>query len=184
MKRKRLKRYFFERDTRIVAKDLLGKYLCGKIGKKVICGRILETEAYRGEYDLACHACHGRTKRTEIMYGRAGCAYIYLCYGMHWMLNIVTEKENFPAAVLIRALQVETGAAQKNKINLSGPGKLTKFLQISGKFNGEDLINSKKLWVEDRGEIVKNSDIKKGPRIGVSYAKHCAKWKWNFKIKV
>jgi len=206
-----LTKKFYQRDTRVVAKDLLGKYLCRKIGKKVICGKIIETEAYRGENDLACHASRGRTKRTETMYGEAGRSYIYLCYGMYWMLNIVTEQKNFPAAVLIRALEPASSLSlrggecpRSNLISyklsesidsksrrlkaksyklLSGPGKLTKNLQITGKLNGEDLTVSKELWAEDRGVIIKKSDIISSPRIGVNYAKHSALWPWRFYLQ-
>lgn len=175
-----LKRDFFEQNTLLVAEKLLGKFLCRKLNGRILCGKIIETEAYRGEYDLACHACRGKTKRTEIMYGRAGYAYVYLCYGMHWMLNIVTEKKNFPAAVLIRSLEIcEDG----NEKVLNGPGKITKFLKINKEMNGEDLTNSDKLWVEDWGGYVKKSEIRRTPRIGVGYAKHCSRWRWRFVLK-
>ena len=176
----KITRPFYNRNTVDVAKDLLGKFLFRKLGKIEICAQIIETEAYRGESDLACHAARGRTKRTEIMYGEPGHAYIYLCYGMHWMLNIVTEKKDFPAAVLIRSLEPKT---YNLKPDLSGPGKLTKNLNIDGKLNGEDLTQSNKIWIEDRGVKVKKSGIISSPRIGVAYAKHCAIWPWRFYLK-
>src|SRR3989338_8151058 len=99
-----LKRKFFEGDTRAVARGLLGKVLVRKIGRKLIAGMIVETEAYMGARDLACHSAKGRTPRTEVMFGPAGHAYIYLIYGMHFCLNIVTEREKFPSAVLLRGV--------------------------------------------------------------------------------
>lgn len=168
----RLKRNFFNRPTLIVAKELLGKCLVRKIGKRIIRGRITETEAYIGSSDLACHASKGRTKRTEIMFGPAGFTYIYMIYGMYYCLNIITEEKDFPATVLIRGLNAE---------GCDGPGKLCQELKIDKKLNGEDIAKSKKLWIED-GEKIKSSKIKRNKRIGVDYA---GKWKdklWRFHI--
>jgi DNA-3-methyladenine glycosylase len=173
----KLTREFFNRNTLKVAKNLLGKYLCRRIGKKVVCGMITETEAYRGEDDLACHASRGRTKRTEIMYGEPGHAYVYLCYGKHWMLNIVTEKKDLPAAVLIRSIKL---AEVTPRQYVSGPGRVTNKLQIDKRFNKVNLLKSTSLWVEDKGVKIRNTQIKNTPRIGVSYAKHCSKWPWRF----
>jgi DNA-3-methyladenine glycosylase len=154
---KRLSIDFFIRDVLEVAPDLPGKTLVirlpdGTIGRF----RITEVEAYRGADDKACHACRGRTPRTEIMFHEGGRLYVYLIYGMYWMLNIVTGKENDPQAVLIRG--VET---------YSGPGKLTKSLGIDRSYYGEDLVTSERIWLEDDG--VKPA-IKTGPRIGIDYA--------------
>src|SRR4051812_1734914 len=110
-----LGKIFFNRKTTIVAKDLVGKYLVRKVGTKILAEQIIEVEAYVGPHDLASHSSRGRTKRTEIMFGEAGTLYIYFIYGVHWMLNVVTEEKDFPAAVLIRA----TSGAR-------GPGVLTK----------------------------------------------------------
>ena len=127
---------FYHRPCVEVARDLVGKILVHN-GKSL---RITETEAYCGEADTACHASCGRTKRTEVMYREAGAVYIYLCYGMHWMLNIVTGEEDQPEAVLIRACE-----------EAPGPGKLTKALGITGELNRGSVVTSDNLWVEDDG---------------------------------
>ena len=173
----KLGRKFFERDTLEVAKDLLGCFLVRKIGKKVVRARIVETEAYKGEDDLACHASKGRTKRTEVMYGKAGHAYIYLIYGMYELLNIVTEKKDFPAAVLIRAVEIE-GIPLKET---NGPGKLTRALQIDRQLNAEDLISSNELWLE-KGKLSSSETMQSTKRIGVDYAKHCSEYLWRFLV--
>ena len=129
---KRLSYDFFHRSCPEVAKDLVGKVLIHG-GKQL---RISETECYCGESDTACHASRGRTKRTEVMYGSAGTVYVYLCYGMHWMLNIVTGEENQPEAVLIRAC-----------VEANGPGKLTKALGITGEENRSSVLTSDDLWI-------------------------------------
>lgn len=172
-----LKRNFYKRYTLTVAQDLLGCFLVRKIGGKIIKGIITETEAYIGEDDLACHASRGRTPRTEIMYGEAGHAYVYMIYGMYHCLNIVTEKKNFPAAVLIRGIKII-----KSGKELNGPGKLCKFLKIDRKLNGWDLMKREKLWVE-RGVKIKKSDIKSDKRVGIDYAKHCKHYLWRFYFK-
>lgn len=166
---KRLPRSFFARDTHIVAKDLLGKVLVRNYRGRKFSGRITETEAYVGENDLASHARFGKTKRNAIMYGEAGHAYIYFIYGMYDMLNIVTDKKNFPAAVLIRS--VGTWA---------GPGKLTRAMKITRQLNGEDVVTSKRLYVADDGFRVPRKDIQTGPRIGVTYAGKHAKLPWRY----
>lgn len=175
---KRLTRQFFGRDTREVAKDLLGCFLVRKIGNKIIHARIVETEAYIGEDDLACHASKGRTKRTEVMYGEAGRAYVYLVYGMYDMLNIVTEAKDFPAAVLIRAVEIE--GIPKTKTN--GPGKLTRALGIDRSFNAWDLALGEKLWLES-GQPFNNEAIKVMKRVGIDYAKHCREYLWRFVLE-
>jgi DNA-3-methyladenine glycosylase len=171
-----VKRNFYNRNTIKVAQDLLGCFLVRKYQGKTIKAMIEETEAYRGEKDLASHASKGRTKRTEIMYGESGRAYVYMIYGMYFMLNIVTEEKEYPAAILIRSVRI----IQNSRLN--GPGKLTKFLHIGKTFNGHDLTRGEKLWLE-YPKIKKRFRIQKSPRIGVDYAKHCKNWKWNFKIE-
>lgn len=155
---KRLDADFFTRDVLEVAPDLLGKILVRRFDdgteKRYI---ITETEAYRGEEDLACHASKGRTARTEIMYATGGHVYVYLIYGMYWMLNFVTGPKNHPQAVLIRGLK-----------NLYGPGRLTKHLKINKSFYGENLIHSNRLFVVDSNTY--NIQYDKAPRIGVDYA--------------
>ncbi len=176
MSSKLLSRSFFEKNTIKTAKNLIGCYLVRKLNGKVIKGMIVETEAYRGENDLACHAAKGRTKRTEVMYGPAGCAYVYLIYGMHHCLNIVTEQKDFPAAVLIRSIRIENIPESKT----DGPGKLCRFLKIDRRLNGYDVIRGEKLWIEPRDTAVKLPKIKKSPRIGIDYARHCRNYLWRF----
>jgi len=169
---KRLNRNFFVRDVLEVAPELLGKTLTinrnGKIERYVIT----EVEAYRGEEDLACHASKGKTKRNAIMYDIGGKIYVYLIYGMYWMLNFVTGGKDIPQAVLIRGIE-----------GFNGPGKLTKHLNIDKSYYGEDLITSDRIWVEDN--INKNHfEILKLPRIGIDYAGEY--WKnvpWRFVLK-
>lgn len=140
----RLSASFYARDTVRVARALVGKRLVRMDGNQRIAGMIIEAEAYRGEEDLACHCRAGRTPRTEIMYGPPGRAYVYFVYGMHWLLNIVTEVEGFPGAVLIRAIKPEEGldfiARRRNgrpqKNWTDGPAKLCQALAINGKANG------------------------------------------------
>jgi DNA-3-methyladenine glycosylase len=154
---KRLSKDFYTRDVLEVAPDLPGKILVIKLADKSF-GRfkITEVEAYRGSEDKACHASKGRTSRTEIMFQEGGRLYIYLIYGMYWMLNIVTADNNIPQAVLIRGVE-----------GFNGPGKLTKSLGIDKSFYGEDLVLSDRIWVEDPGLI---QSVKNGPRIGIDYA--------------
>ena len=150
-----------------LAPKLLGKILCRSINGKVLKYRIIETETYYSEQDTACHAHKGKTNRTKIMYEGGGVAYIYLCYGMHWMLNIVSGGKDIPQAVLIRGVE-----------GYNGPGKLTKILNITGKLNGENLINSNKIWLEDDNFVCK---FKSAPRIGINYATEEYKNKlWRF----
>jgi DNA-3-methyladenine glycosylase len=163
--RKRLNRKFFARDAETVARELLGKVLVRKFpdGTRKE-GIIVETEAYVGAEDIASHASQGRrTKRNEVMYGPPGRAYVYFTYGLHWLLNAVTAAVDDPQAVLIRGLDIT-----------SGPARLTKLLQIGGDFNGEDLVKSKELYLEDRGIKVKDSEVEITPRVGVDYARE---WK-------
>ena len=184
----KLSRSFYEQSTLEVARQLLGKYLVRKHRDGTTAGRIVETEAYVGREDKACHASRGRTPRTKIMFGPAGYAYVYLVYGFHHMLNIVTESVDFPAAVLIRAVEpvqgVELMRTRRETEQLhslaSGPGKLCQAFAIDRKLNGDDLCG-KVLYLEDRGEPV--SQVVTTPRIGVDYA---GPWKdkpWRFLIK-
>jgi DNA-3-methyladenine glycosylase len=186
---KRLLKEFYARDTHIVAQALLGKILVRIDRGEKLTGRIVEVEAYVGEDDLACHASRGRTPRTDIMYGDAGHAYIYLIYGMYCCLNIVTEKKNFPAAVLIRALEPLDGAAtmlrrRRSATTLTqttnGPGKLTQALHITRDLNGIDMTQSHHLWVADDGFRVSANKIAAAPRIGVAYAGTCALYPWRY----
>ena len=174
-----LTRSFYEQPTIDVAKQLLGKYLVRKHPAGDVVGRIVETEAYIGPHDLACHASKGRTARTEVMFGPAGHAYVYFIYGFYNMLNLVTETEDYPAAVLIRAvepvagIEFMKGRRQLDKLRdlASGPGKLCQAFAIDRSLNGADLCD-RILYVEDHGEPVPRFHAT--PRIGVDYA---GKWK-------
>ncbi|MCL2388307.1 MAG: DNA-3-methyladenine glycosylase [Defluviitaleaceae bacterium] len=151
----RLNLEFYKQPAVCLAPVLLGKVLCRKIDDKITRFSITETEAYAGENDTACHAKNGRTPRTSVMYGRCGTAYIYLCYGIHHLLNIVAADINEPECVLIRGLE-----------GISGPGRLTKAMRIDMSLNKEDLLNSEFLWLED-GEPLPYTTA---PRVGINYA--------------
>ena len=159
VKRSALDQSFFARPALKVARELLGKHLVRRIGQCEQAVLISEVEAYIGPHDLACHARFGRTPRTEVMYGAAGHWYVYLCYGIHWMLNVVTDAEAYPAAVLFRAAG-----------ELIGPGRLTKGLQIDRRLNTKPATQASGLWVEDRGFRVRSKQIECTPRIGIDYA--------------
>ena len=140
---------------------------------------IIEVEAYDGPSDRASHAHVGKTKRNEIMFGEAGRWYVYFVYGMHWMLNIVTSKKGYPAAVLIRAGVV---TRHGKEITINGPAKLTKFLKIDKKFNGLPAISKTGLWLEDSKSLMPSYRITRGKRIGVEYAGAWAKKPYNFRM--
>lgn len=142
---------------------------------------IIETEAYRGTHDLGCHASKGKTKRNAVMFGEPGHAYIYLVYGMYWMLNVVTEQQGYPAAVLIRC--VLDFDENNKKTLLDGPGKLAKEFCITKRLNGCDMTEKQKLWIETP-EDKRRRKIIKTPRIGIGYARHCKHWKWNFRLEI
>lgn len=170
--RKRLNHTFFRRDVLEVAPELLGKKLVRHFDDGTTESFLItETEAYRGEEDLACHASKGKTPRTTTMYLPGGVLYIYLIYGMYWMMNIVTGEAEHPQAVLIRGIE-----------GYNGPGKLTRRLQIDRSFNAEDLTTSPRIWIEESN--LRPTFIT-SPRIGVDYAGE--KWKnmpWRFMIKI
>lgn len=148
---------FFHRDCLEVAPELVGKLLVHRMPDGSLRRvRITETEAYRGEEDRGCHASRGRTRRTELLYGESGIIYIYLCYGMHWLMNVVTGERDQPQGVLFRAAEA-----------YEGPGKLTKYLQLDGSYNGKPLCPDTGVWVEDDG-LVPELDTK--PRVGIDYA--------------
>jgi DNA-3-methyladenine glycosylase len=145
-------REFYDRDVLLVAPELPGKRLVTPLHS----GIITEVEAYRGEEDLACHARFGKTARNAVMYGEGGKTYIYLIYGIHWMLNIVTGGPGIPQAILIRGLR-----------GISGPGLVTRKLGIDKTFNGEDLVTSQRIWIEETDE---HPELIQTPRIGINYA--------------
>jgi DNA-3-methyladenine glycosylase len=150
---------FFSRPALAVARDLVGKFLVRRLDGNDVAAVIHETEAYVGPHDLAAHGSKGRTPRTEVMFGPAGRWYVYFIYGIHWMLNVVTDRVDYPAAVLIR------GAGQWD-----GPAKLTKALAIDRSFNAEPVSTASGLWIEDRGYRVPRGRIRRTPRIGVDYS--------------
>lgn len=187
-----LPRVFYDRPTLTVARELLGALLVRVEDGVRVSGRIVETEAYVGESDLGCHAKAGRTPRTAIMYGMPGSAYIYFNYGMHWMLNAVTEAEGFPAAVLIRAIQPLEGldviatrrGTQPRTQWTNGPAKLAQALGIDKSFNGVDLCNCERgLWIE-AGESILDKNVTIGARVGLTSVPE--PWKsmpWRFLVK-
>jgi len=181
----RLGRNYFKKDTLWLAKDFLGKYLVRKIGRRSIVARIVETEAYLGPRDRAAHSFnHRRTKRTEVEYREGGHVYIYLVYGMHWQLNIVTSAKEKPECVLIRAVEIFKNNHLLDGNIANGPGKLCKILKLDKSFYGEDLCVSKRIYLEDHGEKIKSSNIIASKRIGIDYAGHYwANKKWRFYIK-
>ena len=162
---------FYNRPTLTVARELLGARLVRVLDGIRLAGIIIETEAYVGEEDLGCHAKSGKTRRNAVMYGPSGHAYVYFTYGMHWMLNAVTEREGFPAAVLMRAFEpvegVEIISARRQGRDTLGPAKLTQALGVDEALNGADLCDpAAGLWIE-AGAPVADSDIITGPRIGL-----------------
>ncbi|MCD6550158.1 DNA-3-methyladenine glycosylase [bacterium] len=183
----RIDRKFYLQPTLIIARKLLGKYLVRRISGKKKIAKIVETEAYIGPEDKASHAYGGRiTQRTSPLYLKGGFTYIYLCYGIHWLFNIVTREEGIPECVLIRAVEPLVKGKQdsselKNLTN--GPAKLCRWLNIDKNLNAEDLVTSRIFWIEDRKEIIRNDLIVASPRIGVDYAKEWADKPWRFYLK-
>lgn len=154
---RRLDKDFFDRDCLEVAPELVGKIFAHRLADgTVLRERIAETEAYRGEEDKGCHASKGRTPRTELLYGESGIIYIYLCYGMHWLVNVITGGRDNPQGVLFRAGEVH-----------NGPAKLTKYLGLDKECNGKRLYQNDEFWIEDDGFAPK---IKTAPRVGIDYA--------------
>lgn len=154
----------------VLAPRLLGKFLCRNIRGGIVRLRITETEAYYGEDDTACHARKGKTARTAVMYRPGGFAYVYLCYGIHWMLNVVSGPAGFPEAVLIRGVE-----------GFDGPGKLTKRLEIGKSLNEENLVLSDRLWIEDDGRAPRYGA---SVRVGIGYADKSDREKlWRFCVR-
>ena len=183
---KKLPRSFYSRSTLQVAQDLIGKVLVRDFDGRRLSGRIVETEAYVGPHDLACHASKGHTPRTSIMFGSAGYAYVYMIYGFYFCLNIVTERKGYPAAVLIRGVeplenldfmrQLRNNPERDTNI-ASGPGKLCIAMSIDKRLNGEDLLGQT-LWIEDRK--LDSGPILTSPRVGVDYAGEYKDKPWRF----
>lgn len=184
---------FYNRPTLTVARELLGCRLVRILDGIRLSGIITETEAYIGESDLGCHAKAGKTKRTQVMYGLPGRAYVYFTYGMHWCFNAVTEAEGFPAAVLIRAVETEEGlrmvesrrARAKKADWTNGPAKLTLAFGIDSSQNGIDLTTTESgLWIEP-GVVISDSSVTIGPRVGLYNVPE--PWKsvpWRFFTKI
>ena len=184
-----LPREFYARPTLSVARELLGMRLVRILEGVRLSGSIIETEAYIGETDLGCHAKAGQTRRNAVMYGPPGHAYVYFTYGMHWMLNAVTEPAGFPAAVLIRAIQPLEGreviSLRRQGRDTLGPAKLTQALGIDGSLNGADLCDPHSgLWIEAAAPLAA-ADVITGPRVGLFTVPE--PWKsipWRFRTNV
>ncbi|MGM9475826.1 DNA-3-methyladenine glycosylase [Pedobacter sp. GSP4] len=184
--------YYRNEDVVSLAKDLLGKVLYTKINNQITAGIIVETEAYFGVKDKASHAYGGRrTSRTETMYSPGGIAYVYLCYGMHHLFNIVSSLEDDPHAVLIRGVQPLVGIdIIESRRNMpytkgaiaAGPGSAAKALGIDKSFNAKDL-NGDEIWIEDHQISYKEDEIAASPRVGIAYAKEHALLPWRFFVK-
>ncbi|HBV17070.1 DNA-3-methyladenine glycosylase [Chryseobacterium carnipullorum] len=184
--------YYLNQDVLFLAKDLLGKVLFTEVNGDITAGIIVETEAYFGVVDKASHAYGGRrTERTETLYSQGGISYVYLCYGIHHLFNVVTSIEGEPHAVLIRAVEPLAGketmelrrniSADKPAVS-SGPGSAAKALGINRSFNKKDLTENE-IWIEDHGIRYAPDEIVAGPRIGVAYAQEDALLPWRFYVK-
>lgn len=189
----KLSRSFYERDDVLeISKELIGKVLCTKINGELTSGMIVETEAYNGRTDRASHAFGGtRTGRTETMYGEPGHAYIYLCYGIHHLFNVVTNKAGLADAILIRAIhpidgihlmKERRGAKISGNNMTNGPGKLSQALGITTDYDRADL-EGQTIWIEDRDIDIEKDEIGSSVRIGVDYAGEDAKLPWRFTLK-
>ncbi|MBI5153261.1 MAG: DNA-3-methyladenine glycosylase [Parcubacteria group bacterium] len=167
---------FFDRSTIMIAQELLGKVLVHHIRENTLRLIINEVEAYDGPHDKASHAHRGVTPRNQVMFGEAGHWYLYLVYGMHWMLNITTGPKDYPAAILIRGGYPSTGSGQVHSGGtlISGPGKITKYLGLNYFYNTLPALQKTGLWFEDCGITIPPKNMIKKKRIGVDYAE---KWK-------
>jgi DNA-3-methyladenine glycosylase len=171
----RLERDFFDRDTVLVARELLGSRLVRLEGGLRLSGTIVEAEAYRGQEDLGSHARVGKTARTQVMYGPPGHAYVYFTYGNHWMLNFVTERDGFPGAVLVRAILPHEGVdiiasrrgRQPRERWTDGPGKLCQALAITGALNGIDICSPDSPLFVEWGSSIPETSVTRGPRVGL-----------------
>lgn len=191
-----IKKSFFTRsDVVQVAKDLLGKYLVSNIDGVLTSGIIVETEAYRAPDDKGCHAYQNKfTERTSTMFEIGGTSYVYVCYGIHNLFNVVTGPKGVAHAVLIRAIEPKEGIqGMKERRNfnsikkelVNGPGKFTRAMNITKKQNGISLLSKKNdLWLEDRGFIVQSDEIIEGPRVGMGKkVAECSNWPWRYRLK-
>lgn len=174
---RKLERNFYDRDTIIVAKELLGKFLVFISGGIERIGRIVEVEAYLGPHDLAAHSSKGLTNRTKVMFGPPGYAYVYMIYGKYYCMNVVTEREGHASAVLLRAIEPIKNILERTQ----GPGLLCKAMQIDKSLNSHDLLSNNFYIAADPKS--KSFPIVKKPRVGVDYAGHWAKRHLRFYIK-
>ncbi len=187
------KGFYCGSDVISIARQLLGKVLVTRIGGELTSGMIVETEAYRGVTDRASHAWAGRrTDRTEIMFGRGGKAYVYLCYGIHHLFNIVTNQKEIPHAILIRALEPvqgidvmlrRAGKEKPDRTLTGGPGSLSRALGIDHRLHSGESLNGKKIWIREGKRPLKSSEIAESTRVGVSYAGADAYRPWRFYIR-
>jgi len=188
------KSFYLQEDVVQLSKDLLGKVLITNFDNQLTAGKIVETEAYRAPDDKACHAYQNRyTNRTKTMFEEGGVAYVYLCYGIHHLFNVVTAKKGMAHAILIRAIEPLDNIAlmlarrDKSKVNrqlTGGPGVMSKALGITTEYTGISLLTKDSpIWIEDSGFKVEKEDIIASPRVGVGYAEECALWDWRFRIK-
>jgi DNA-3-methyladenine glycosylase len=174
---RKLPRTFYDRDTIVVAHELLGKHLVHVVAGVERIGRIVEVEAYLGPHDLAAHSARGLTQRTRIMFGPPGHAYVYLIYGMHWCMNVVTQAEGMASAVLLRAVE----PVKNIEARTQGPALLCKAMGIDGRLNGHDLLDEELFVARPAKE--EPIRIVKRPRIGVDYAGHWARRLLRFYIR-
>lgn len=188
------RKFYTNTDVATIAQQLLGKALCTEIDGEFTSGLIVETEAYHGPEDKASHAYGGRrTARTEIMYGQGGMAYIYLCYGIHHLFNVVTGGKNTPHAVLVRAIEpldgIDVMLQRRNMDNpaprlTAGPGSMSVALGLTTDLTGADLISrDSPVWIEDRRISVPKRQIIASPRVGVDYAEEWAVKAWRFRVR-
>lgn len=192
-RRTRLLRTFFTReDVLTITRELLGKFLFTRLSGELTGGMIVEAEAYAGADDRASHAYgNRRTERTQVMFAGGGVAYVYLCYGLHHLFNVVTNRRGVPHAILIRALEptvgVETMLRRRHKPRLdhtlcAGPGTTAAAMGITTALSGTSLTG-RIIWLEDRGVTVNPNDVITSPRVGVGYAGEHAAWPYRFRIK-
>ena len=188
------KSFYIREDVVSLSQELLGKYLVTRFNGEQTVGRIVETEAYRAPDDKASHAYgNRRTARTEVMFAEGGVAYVYLCYGIHHLFNVVTGPEGEAHAVLVRAIepieQTEVMLRRRGMDRVkpqltAGPGVMSKALGITTAFTGQSLLTDESpIWIEDRGDRLPPEAILASPRVGIDYAEECAAWNWRFRIK-
>ena len=188
------KSFYTRTDVVKVSKELLGKLLVSRINGVLTAGTIVETEAYRAPDDKACHAYQNkRTSRTEVMFHEGGCAYVYICYGIHHLFNVVSGEKDMAHVILIRGIEPIKGVEhmmERRGLNqlkpalTAGPGSLSKALGIKKELSGVSLLDRKsKIWIEDQGLNIDKNEIVAGPRVGMSTAEECSHWPWRFRIK-